>query len=508
MGSEMCIRDRYIPFVLFKIMLIALNLKFSQRLIFPSIVGVDPWWHQMFTLKILDAGHIPEGYAYSQLPLMHLLIGSTSLITRLNYKIATMLSISLLQVLCDLLFTFLLGSFLFNNKVGLLGGLLLGIANWHVMDFWTIPNTMAAVFILIIIYLLLKVEGKKPHIGISLAIFLMKALILTHTVAAVWMAILLFVFWSGFEVYNWIHGNQKMPVTFILSILFIVGMLSWWTYASGHIKILAELVKCGFSLDYFLRPVPKEVIQYAYNVPFSEQLFNNLGTILFFIISLIGCLHMVSRRFGNFYSFTLAISGTITLAITFFAPITGRGILENRWCYYSQILLALPAAVSLFLFCLVIKNKLGKSLFLSASMFLLSFLMILSPIANLDNPAFSPNTQVRYAFKESELQAVKTISKIWSKKVGVDSYYSVIRHSSYLMEDISVQIYNRNYSDCQDMFILIREEVVNHPFMLIHLTYKLDYDPREVLTSQGFSKVYDCCSVSGFVYSANYCERD
>jgi hypothetical protein len=134
--------------------------------------------------------------------------------------------------------------------------------------------------------------------------------------------------------------------------------------------------------------------------------------------------------------------------------------------------------------------------------------MIMSPVANLDNPTFSPNTQVRFAFTESELQAAERASNMWSGKIGVDGYYSLCWLSSYSAEEIDRQIYNRNYTDGQDMFILIRKEIVNHPFMIVYEEayglYKLDYDPRDVLTTQTFSKVYDCGSVSGFVYPNHF----
>jgi len=491
-------------FALFKIVLIGLSLEFSQLLIFPSVVGVDPWWHQMFTLNILNIGHIPEGYGYSMLPFMHLLIGSTSLITGLNYKMATMLSVSLPQVLCNVLFTFLLGNFLFNKKVGLLGGLLLAVANWQVnMGYWTIPNTIAAVFIPVIIYLLLKVRREKPRIGVCLAMVFMGALILTHTITAACLAILLFAFWAGFRVYNSMYREWKASIPISIPILFAVGMLSWWTFASGSIRLLGELIKWGFSLDYFLsmsaRAMPEQVIRYAYNLPFSEQLFNNLGMFLFFAASLVGCLYVVYKRFGSSYRFVMALGGAIILVMSFFSLITGLAIIAERWWYFSQILLALPLAVAFFLFCGIVKNKVAKTLLLATLTFSLSFLMIMSPTANLNNPTFSPNSQVRFALTESELHAVERVSNMCNKTIGVDGYYSELRKSSYPVEEITAEIYNRNYTACQDMFILIRKEIVNRPIDMLGYLYKLDYDPRDVLT-QTFSRVYDCGSVSGFVH--------
>jgi len=66
------------------------------------------------------------------------------------------------------------------------------------------------------------------------------------------------------------------------------------------------------------------------------------------------------------------------------------------------------------------------------------------------------------------------------------------------MKEINREIAYVNYTNCQDMFVLIREEIVHNPLLLSYV-YKLDYDPREVLTAQTFSRVYDCGSVIGFV---------
>lgn len=495
-------------FVLSKIVMIGLSLEFSQVIIYPTVVGIDPWAHQMFTLKILNLGSIPEGWGYSWLPFMHLFTGSTSLMTGLDYKTATMFSISLSQVLCGTLATFLLGNFLFSKKVGLLGALLLGVANWQVsMGSWTIPNTLAAVFIPVITYLLFKVKGEKPRVGFFLAAVLFGTVILTHALTTALIAMLLFAFWAGFRIYNSMNHGWKTSIMISVPLLFSVGMFSWWTFVSGNIVTLAGLIEAGFRSDFFLsgraQVMPKEVIQYTYTVPLPEQLFNNIGMFLFFALSLVGCLYMVHKKFGNSHRFVTALSGVMVLFLSAFALVTGLGIIVERWWYFSQILLALPLAVTLSLFCGILKNNVWKALLLAILVFSLSFLMIMSPTANMDNPTFSPNTQVRYALTESELQAVKSTSNIWNGTIGVDGYYSELRTLSYPVKEINREIAYVNYSDCQDLFILVREEIVTHPFLLSYV-YKLDYDPRDLLMNQTFSKVYDCGSVSGFVYPKYY----
>jgi len=183
------------------------------------------------------------------------------------------------------------------------------------MGFWTIPNTLAAMFIPIMIYLLLKARQEKARIRSSLTLVFMGAIILTHALTSVFMAILFFAFWVGIEFYNSMRHQDTTPTTFRLFILFTVGMLSWWAGAppsfvsTNHINILAELIRSRFS-SYFLfgtsvRSMPTVMAQYAYNLPLSEQLFNNLGIFLFAVISIVGCLYIVSNRIRTSYRFFL-----------------------------------------------------------------------------------------------------------------------------------------------------------------------------------------------------------
>jgi hypothetical protein len=504
-------------FALCKIVLIGVSLEFSQQLVFPSIVGVDSWTHQLLTLSILKVGHIPEGFAYSQLPFMQLIVGSTSLVTGLDYKVATVLSISLPQVLSLVLITFLLGKLLFNSKIGLLGSLLLATANWSIWAGYSgLPNTIAPVFALGTIYLLLKVTKEESNLRTSFVILvLMGALILTHTLTAAWMSIILAIFAAAFVVHSLIYKQtlaSKKRVTLVIPVFFAVGMLSWWTYVSGDINTLGELIKSGFSSSYFIKPMPENVVRYLYNVPTSETIFNNLGLFLFFSISLIGCLFMISK-FGNSRSFALAIGGLVTVALAFFPSLLNMQIIVERWYYFSQILLALPLAIAICLLFLSIRSKVAGSLLLVALTFSLSFLMILSPAANMNNSTFSPNTQVRYAFTESELQAVQMITKIWNGTVGVDSYCSELpsgqplSFSTDLTQDISEELYSMNFSVGRGRLIMIRKEIIDHPFLLFQAIYKLDYDPRETIVAQGFNRVYDCGTVQGFTYPTNMTHR-
>ena len=87
--------NKFNIFTLFQIIIIGLSISLSELFLFPTVLGVDPWWHQIFTSLILQSGYIPGGgYPYAKIPIFHLLIANTSLITNLNYKLSSIFSIT------------------------------------------------------------------------------------------------------------------------------------------------------------------------------------------------------------------------------------------------------------------------------------------------------------------------------------------------------------------------------------------------------------------------------
>jgi hypothetical protein len=510
-------RKSAVYFALFKIIVIGLSLAWSQLLIYPSLVGADPWYHQMFTLKILDAGHIPPGFQqYSQLPGMHLMIGGAMLITGLDYKMATMCSVSLLQVVCNIMFIFLLGKFIHSTKAGLLAALALGIANWHILSaYWTVPNDMAVIFIPIIIYLLFKLRQEKPKVSICLSVLFIAAVILTHTIATVMLVIVMFLIWLAFELYRRLRYQAAERAWVFLAVALVLtaaGLTFWardyfiWSNLRGLVRAFEAALLRGFTpLPGNLTPLQAAVVQYQTRVvPVSEQLFNQLGLFSFFGLALVGSFAMLGRNLRNRYGFALVIVSLLLLAANFLVILPFQGWLVPRFNHLLQILLAIPLGTAFLRLTGLPSRKIASACLIGTIVFALSFFMVMSPQLNRDNRTLSPNTIVRYAFTESELQAFDTVSTFYDGKIGIDGYaVSPLQLSLAPNNEISSiddQLFSGNYDDCQDMLVLIRKEVVVNPWEISNLgAFRLDYDPRQALTEQGFSKVYDCSSVSGFV---------
>ena len=489
--------------VLIQVVLLGVSIAWSQLLIFPSLLGVDPWFHCDFANRIVDKGIIPGDYSYSKLPLFHLMIAATSLITGLPYKFAAMVSVSLGQVICNALFVFSIAGHLFRNyRVGLLAALMVIIANHQIyMSYWSIPNGFATVFIPIILYLLFfKLRNRSDSSSAFLYILVLGTIILTHTITAICMAILLFVSWAALVIYRaYDHSGKDNYLSLIRPVGFTVAMFAWWTFAaSSTITTLAKLIDWGFSIDVFVE-TPKELQGYEAAIPLGEQLFNNLGMFLFFAFSFIGIFYMISQR-GNSSSFAVAWVGMAPLAIGFFSLISGHSVIEQRWWYFAQILLGVPLAFAIYIVG-TWKSKKPSHLysFVFGFVVLLSILMIMSPAANVDNLSFSPNSKMRYSFTEGELESLKTVAEKWDGPVRTDIYFAGSQAFQYpQLSSFCQNIYSEDYLSLRDDIVMVREAIVGRPFKIFSTIYKLDYDLNGKLERLGFSKIYDSNAVSGY----------
>ena len=495
-----------IYFVLFKIMLIGISLSFSQGLLFPDVVGVDPWVHRWYTLKIIENAFIPNigGFSYDKIPFLHLMIGTTSIITNLEYKISSMISITLIQIISDTLIIFLLGKYLSSIKVGLLAALLLVIANHHIyFGFVAIPTTMGAILMLPIIFILLKFRKDKSFLGVFVAIFLMASLILTHTVTSMCLAILLFVFCSSYEIYDRLYHYENVgSITWTVCFLFSIGMIFYWSNYSMHLSTLVQLILQGFQ-----GKTSYESYQFLPGIQLREQLLGYLGLFLFFSISFLGCLFMVSKEYRNKSRFVYVIGGVTILFIGFISLISNTDLIVGRWIYYSQILMAFPLSLSLLLITSVSNPRIFRSLFLSFSMILLSFFLILSPISNLDNNLLYPNRGNRYAFTRSELDAMDVINDFWVYSTGArllasdrQRFQSFKFNLKIFMQYSTLDeiLTSENQTGNEYILILVRDEVLKHKYPSGSNSGGKELDYMNEFNGINFERIFDNGSTISF----------
>lgn len=496
--------------ILIQIVLLGMSIAWSQLLIFPSLLGVDPWYHSALTNGIVDNGYIPDGYVYSNLPLFHLQIAVISLIADLPYKIAAMVSVSLVQIVCNAVFVFLIGYSLFKIlRIGLLAALLVIIANYHIfMSYWSIPNAYAAIFIPVVLYLaFFKFKGKSCYSSIILFTTVFAAIILTHTITAVCMGILLVIMWVAPIFYRTYHSGVENYVVLLLPIGFIAAMLGWWAYASGTLQSLGNFIDSGYSIELDIQ-ISDVFRSYAVAVPLQEQLISYFGMFLFFAVSFIGVFYMISRK-GSGSTFTMAWVGIAPLAIGFFSLISGRTVIEERWWYFAQILLSIPLAVAIYsIGTWKIKNLNVLYCFVFGFIVALSFLMLISPVANVDNHMLSPITGSTNAYTESEMVASEFFAVESVGKISSDSNYctnpsssiftNVYKISQGRLSGLEYSLVTGEFS--QDGSIkIMRTKWLHEPLTTGGLSIWIRPDTNEILSGLGFNKIYENPSMTGYI---------
>lgn len=491
--QTLMVRGKWTYLVFAQIMVIGLSLAWSQLSIFPGVMQADPWYHQLFTRFMLDEHHIPD-FSYTNMPLFHLLVGSTSLVDHLDYKLAMMLSVSLGQVIVLVLSIFLLGRLITGSQwLGMLGALIMAFSDHFIMMAATaIPSSLAAAFVPLITLMLL-MAPKKGGKAIGIAAFLMGAVVLTHTITSTWVAAFLVV---GI-IASFIAGKRERwerISTPALTAFFITIMIGWWGYASGDVDYLAELISLGFSKELV------EPSRLLLDLPMQEQLLVAAGMYVLFALSLIGTFYLMARwRKGR--SFEMALILATPLAIGFLSMLTGLFINQQRWFFFAQIALAVPAAISLCLIIGLPTRRRARMATMGCITAVVAFLMIAGGIANTDNPVLSPSIVVPAGQTLGELSAAQTTSSI-GPPPAVDSTYAnpFLIWVGYDFMRLDDSLVDRDFNATEGHLVLIRDAVAEgHTFDIMGGLYRLNYPVEEVLYSSGHYKVYDDGSVSGYL---------
>lgn len=475
--------------ILAQIIILGILLTWSQIFNFQSIIGEDPYFHAWFVENIISFGTIPPDTAYSFLPIFHLIIGLFCQISGMTYRLSATLSVGLFQIIINTLFIFLLGRKVLNEKIGLIAALLLILSPRHIrMGYEIVPTTLAAIYIPIIVYLVFSDKMKNKSVPSVLIMLFTLMMILTHSLTSVWLIVVLLVLVLSYIGYGQLRGYiAPLHISIKMCTLSIVGVLGWWSFATGHIDILGGYLKVKFQTTVLLREVEESA---WLNSPVGELVFNNLGMYLFIALSIVGCLYMISW-WGNQYMYCFAWTGMITALITMSGPLLQKFIIVGRWQYFSFILLAVPLALSFVLLHRVLaKRAIFSACCISCLIFTLAFIMIVSPTANNDNPLFSPTTHIRYGHSDSEILALETLNRISDGDMYADTYLSVLGKNLTGIKNADEMIYGRDFHKAGEEPILIREEIISRPVDMFRNIFFLGYDPRIVLNRQGYSLMY------------------
>ena len=510
-SAEVLIAPRGKKFVflpLLQIIVLGLSMQLTEASIFSGLIGVDPWNDHLFVLALLNSGHVPlqSPTGYSYFPLFFIQNAATSLLTGLSYGNAAIICGGAIQVILDVLFVYLLGSYLVNRKVGALAAVLMVTANQFViMGIWVIPNTVAATLALGLVYTLFRFTKDRSLQGLAIAALLGAGLILWHPLTSFATMLILFVGFVACVIFGAnVPGRAQRPVvSFSFALLYSVELFSWWTYSSGYINRLTELTGARYSPSLFVS-APAQISAFYATVPKPpEAILVNGAIFLFMAGGFLGCLFMISKRFSNPIAATTAVIGLFVAGLVPLAVLSNTYIIDERWVYFAEIFLAIPLAIGFFALVTRSRRDALRVALLMSLVVVLAFTMIVSPYANMDNNTLSPNTIVRYAYTDSELAFIDFAQNHAIQNVSTDEAYQGVLVSSATntslqnVSSLDSSLQNATFAHNQSL-IVIRSYVVSNAFKEYGVPYRITYDPNVVLANSRFNIVYDDGGVRGY----------
>ncbi len=492
-------------FPLLQILIVSLLFRVVIYFQFPSIVGMDPWYNHLMFNDIISRGYFSLEYMYSRFPIFPFENVESILVTGLEYKLCLFFTIGIIELL-SIVFVFLLGKTICNFKTGVLASLFLSFYSAHIAygTHSIIAMSVGITFFSIICYLIIKNHIKKS-LKISIIIFLfLILLILTHVVAAAICFLLLLSFLFGKYLYKFIENKQmdERTVTFALASFFGVAMLGYWMWVSGYIGYIAESIK--FVFDFSQREFVMGHV-YRGSVDFYQSLFENLEyniILLLLVLSVLVWLNKKNRTLERYY--LLSFVG-LTYLVIYVARRTGiDAMLPNRWYPFLYLLMSIFICFSL----LELSTKLKRSgkIITTSIIFILSFTMIISNLANVDAPLYTSTD--RTAFEESEMNSADFIYTRSNETSYTDVYYPQY-FKSVLKKD--VDMYNISYFgngtiETNGIFILRDYTLTNYFRVIEEFKKQVGYSTATLIKGEKFNmnifdeanKIYDCNSV--YVY--------
>lgn len=421
------------------IILLSLNLKLTKYYFFGGS-GVDYWIHLRMNEVLAQVGNIGVLFDKEQFfPIMHINVAISQIVPGLPVKDASMFSIILPLVISSMC-VYLVGRELFDEKIGLLGMLIVNISDYH--NWWGVaPQTTSYGVIIFFFTVFTLYKLTNLEIGIDLRskikwlailLTLMFTMIMAHAVSSFVLFVTLIGLIAGSVLYTTIFSGKRILFLPMLGMIYAIGLIQHWFIAEYRTdgapffdQIIATLDKYVTGYASFLNR-PEAVSEYAALLPpLSESIVNNLGLALLVFLAVIGSLYWLSAEVRSKETFSILVCTTLLLGITFVFPLFGiRNIIPHRWFVFEYLFLAIMAAFA----AIHVAQRMSKNQQICVIFVLftcLSFFMLTATsnnLTNLDSPLWLKNSTISTTYTVQEVKGAETISR-YSEQAFSDSRY-------------------------------------------------------------------------------------
>ena len=464
--------------ILIEIMFVSLCLRANNVYSVPGLLGSDGWLHQAIMEVWINKGYITpnvftvgQGYtSYAGFPVMHLLVISLKLIGIVNFRDSLFLSVGGANII-SLLFIFLLGRKIIDEKIGLLTSLLLSINPINISGGTVlIPNSLGVSIFTIILYLIFTSRSSFRNIVFYIFIITLSS---THTLSNFVILIAITGIYSTHSLYGkLIRNNQKHQNISLHAIVFFgILSISKWSYS----PYIPSVPFFDIMMQVFSNAL-KHNIKFVGNIVRrqSNSTFNRLWFIVNLSFLVYGSLVWIKRKNRTHNKIAIIIS-TGLLAGSFILPVFNiTSFIPGRWTPFIFISGTLPIAQGIYSFSGSCRGKYKSTLLLVAIIFTISMLSINSSLVNNNSPFF--NETIWTGFNEKELTAAETASKLYEGEIASDWDYV------HLILRAQNERTNVTYIDPlidERGIIMTRRQILNHPELIYYKQWRSSETPIE-----------------------------
>lgn len=450
---------------------IGLTHIWTENMMFPSILGLDPWTHKYVTENLTSIPSVLD--MGGGISLMHVFLKGVML-TGMSYKIAALICWGSIQTVGIIVLIFLIGRELVSKEVGLISALMVSSANWVIFfGEWVIPNGMGVAMSLLVAYLFIKAHKlNKPWIA-SLSLIVLGLAFLTHLIASAWVV-------GTMLCMSLIYIRERKAYVMLPSAFSIVGLGGWYLFSG--VGRAAMLFNGG---TYAIGTAP--TLGFNYIKGFSwEMLLNASGMFLYFGMGVIGLL-ILSKMGKLSRVWVLLIVGV--LAIGMIPPLFNKSLIEHRWWYFADALVCVPLA---FAIASIYPMRRGMAVVPCAGA--LVFLSTIGLPSNTTNRTLSPHQIVRYALTSEELEALPVARSYHPKLLGSDPLVVTMlvnEEQAHTAIAIDKNILTEDFVDCPADVIVLRDAIYKEPFGYgSGAIYNLKFNPVDAALKQGYTEVW------------------
>jgi len=457
-----------------KIVTIGILLRASAWYQFPGPVGYDSVAEVNSLKQLVAAGHMGNFMkAYAYYPVAYYFAASTSVITGLEAR-ASFFILSVIQV-TGLVFLFLIGKQLFNERTGLLAALIVAVYDWHV--FWGFnvkAFTMGLTWILILIFILVVRQRKNSLFFSILSILIILLATFTHPFITTAIVVILIAGWLLSKIIKYIVGNEKFnpPVTLALALTSFCVALAYWKYVSGFTGYLYYIYRYALAMEV----ESGRIAAVIFNPDAAQMIWMRLPVFMFLFFTVLGCLAMFNIQKLNqkalMQIWLALLCGVIVLInFTIYYVAELSVLIPERLFAVMGLLVALPAAIGL----LSIPGKKGWHNIVMIFLLMLFFsgIMTTTYIGSVET-VIPWEPQTRGAATHSELAAARTLSRIsgltpdhiltGETKIYADHYYShIFLHHIGISQSNVIDLYSLSLEEFEEYhgILMLRTDFAN-----------------------------------------------